>query len=71
MKNALSYSLLLSISGNFLVCCWPLFLLTFTPQAVLTLPPTKPESFPEMEVGSYWRQSHLESASIRFVLFKD
>lgn len=53
MKNATSYSLSLCISGAFLVCCWPLFLLAFAPQTVLRPSPPKPESSPEMELGPY------------------
>lgn len=60
MKNATSYSLSLCISDAFLVCCWPLFLQAFTPQTVLRPSPTKPEISPEVEMGLYWRQSHLE-----------
>lgn len=57
MKNVLSYSLLLCISSAFLVCCWLLFLLAFTPQTVLRPSPTKPESSPAMEMGPCWRCS--------------
>lgn len=68
VKNATSYSLSLCISGAFLVCCWPLFLLAFAPWTVLRPSPTKPESSPEMEMGPYWRQSHLEPCSDSFCI---
>lgn len=57
-KDATSYSLSLCISGAFLVCRWPLFLLAFATRTVLRPSPSKPESSPEMEMGPYQRQSH-------------
>lgn len=63
VKHAPSYSLFLCISGAFPVCCWPLFLLAFTPQTGLRPSPAKPESSPEREMGPCWRQPHLEQCS--------